>query len=929
MLQIRVATPAFTSGISFTDEIVLEMADDITLKKSVNSSDEGISFTLPLTDPKISNVTYLRWWLCYDTITNLRVNYGPIHQITRTSGEKMQIQGPGRSAVLADFYKSIQTFYYPIDQFLDDLRFENIAAEPRTSTIININTDSEYYGLSKRSKDSIIDEQTGYITIGRDVPARGTIKTDQFWAGIGRSDWVTVDLGENYTISKARLLLPWWGGATINNNRAYDWSLSSSTDNSGFSTRYSTPVPNYHIMNPATHGTTIYFGEDGYEMDQVVGEVTPVNARYWKLDISGTHAWYGSVFIPGDITDEWEWECNGSNSYKGGAKESPTVVNEDGTEADLINKTELTPSNDCYASAIELDLSRKIIDREDVVNLSYHQIENDNRQITYYHTPINEMITAGSSVKFEPGGHFRKITFTGSSEVKDEWNNVIYNGAGTLDLPAGTSYVLFTNSGSVVTYADTWPSEVDVFSYGGTHSYTTSNGDYAIVHFRGVSFKWFASIPSTVTPGTVSIELRSKSGGAWGSWGYLGVGDFYWNGELSTTDSSSLVLPSDVHAEKVFEILAESLILADETVHEIRITNLGTNYVSIDAFAGFWSASYSDLNEDDPRISVRLPNEAIQSFDPKYTFSSVYEFIEKLGSLTKQGFTFTGDRVLVYSKKGPGYGVLKLGLFRVDPELPLESVAIPGGELDGSLEIDLTNTYEVSQVIVFDSNDYFTDTNALAWDTYRLGIYKPDDPGSIWVDGVGAHETSGLSVKFQTTSHLEILKSTAEALQLEWDITETGLKVAPRIGIDTEEIFAEGRGTTITIQNVEDAEPMASMLLTQGSDIDGLPLTAVVEDKNTRSIIGRTVQRTHDFRSIGDYFMLIGASRTELKKRREPEQRIAIKRVGTLPVSVGDTFIVKTPTLEHRVRANTITRTQSSNGGTEYQLECTLWPPIE
>lgn len=912
MLQIRVALPAFSSGIAFSDEIVLEMADDITLKKSVNSPDEGISFSLPLTDPKLSYITYLRWWMAYDTVTNSRVNYGPIQNISRTSGSKMQIEGPGRSAVFADFYKSVQTFYYPIDQFLDDLRFENIAAEPRTSTEINIATDSEYYGLSKRTKDYVIDEQTGYITPGRDVPAKGTIKTNQFWAGVGKSDWLTVDLGENYVIAKARILLPWWGGATKNNNRAYDWSLGYSTNNSSFTTAYSTPAPNYHIMNPAGHGTTVYMGEDGFENDQVTtGESYP-NARYWKLNISNTHAWYGNIFV-GDITDEWGWECGGTDNYKGDARESPTV-----DTGDLINKTELTPSNDCYASAIEIDLSRKIIGRDNVVDLSYHQVENENRQITYHHVPdASEMITAGSSKKFEPGGHFRKLTFSGSSEVVDEWNNTIYNGGGTtLNVPASSSFLLFKGGSPQVTAVDAWQSSVDVFSYGGQYSWTKTQSDYAILHFRGVSLKWFATVPDTETPGTVSIELRSKdTNGNWGSWSTL---------------EASFQLPTDVHGEKIWEITQESGTLQDNTIYELRITNLGTNFVSIDAFAGYWSGSFNDLNEDDPRFAVRMANEAKQSFLPQFSFGSIFEYVDNIGTLTKQGITFMGDRIVVYSRKGPDYGILKLGLFRVDPELQLVSVAIPGGEVDGSLLIDLDNTYDVSQVIVFDSNDYFTDiTGGLNWDTYRLGVYKPDDPGSIWIDGAGIHETSGISVKFNTTSHLEILKSTTEALLLEWDVTETGLKVAPRIGVDTDYIFAEGRGTTITIQNVEDAEPMATMLLSSGADIDGLPLSAVVEDKNTRTTLQRTIQRLHDFRSIGDYFMLVGATRAELKKRSVPQRRISVKAVSIFDLAVGDTFIVKTPQIETRVRLNTLTRTQSSSGGTEYSLECIEWPPIE
>jgi hypothetical protein len=164
---------------------------------------------------------------------------------------------------------------------------------------------------------------------------------------------------------------------------------------------------------------------------------------------------------------------------------------------------------------------------------------------------------------------------------------------------------------------------------------------------------------------------------------------------------------------------------------------------------------------------------------------------------------------------------------------------------------------------------------------------------------------------------------------MEWDVTETGLKIVPRLGMDTDVIMAEGRGTTIDIQDVEDASQVATMLVATGADIDGLPLTTIVENKNTRAVIGRTIQRTYDnLRNTGDYFTLIGASRAELLRRREPQKRITVRRTSTPGVEIGDSFIVKTPELEKRVRANTISRSQSTSGGTEWTLECTVWPPI-
>ena len=62
MLQIRVSMPDFSYGMAFSDPVILENAADISLSKTVNSSDEGISFTLPLSDPKSEYVNYVRWW---------------------------------------------------------------------------------------------------------------------------------------------------------------------------------------------------------------------------------------------------------------------------------------------------------------------------------------------------------------------------------------------------------------------------------------------------------------------------------------------------------------------------------------------------------------------------------------------------------------------------------------------------------------------------------------------------------------------------------------------------------------------------------------------------------------------------------------------------------------------------------------------------
>lgn len=901
MLQIRVSVPDFSNGVNFTDPIILEQADSVQLKKTVNSSDESISFNLPLTDPKMSYITYIRWWECWDTDTNTRLNFGPIQSISRTSGEAKNISGAGRSALLNDYYKSVQTFYRPIDVFLDDLRFENLVSEPRIQTLINQASTSDYYGLSKRTKDYAIDEQTGYLTIGRDSPERGTIKVAEFWSGVGKADYLVVDLGEPITLTKFKLLFPWWGGATINNSRIYDWNLQYSNDNSSYTTVYTTGPDSLLRSDPFADGNTLYFGESGFDMSMIDANPSPITARYWKIDITNTRALYGNLYL-GTLADEWAWECGGSNVFGGETRTSPTV-----STGDLIPKVELSPSSNCHASIIEVGVYKKILERDTVTNLSYKQIQDYSKQITYLHTlDAGEMI----GTKYEPGGFFRKFSWSGSSgNIKDEYNNIIYSGApAEVNAPAYCRLVVLPGGSSIID-VDAWPSIVDPYSYGASYSYTRHAGDTAILDFRGISIKWFATIPSTETPGTAKIEIRSKTTGSWGAWSTL---------------ENSLQMPSNVSAHKVWEITVESGLLDYDTSYQLRITNLEQDkFISIDAFAGYWSGSMTFLNENDARTKLRNPAEVRQLFDGKFLNGSIYKFLDNPGGFTREGLVFTGDRIIVYSRKGLNYGPLTIGLYTF-PEYVV--VNIPGGSFDGTLTVDLNNPTDIPQFVVFDSNDYFP--NGLPWRSYGLGIYKPEDPDPIWVDGFEVHETTGLSLKFLNNTYLDILKSTAEALQMEWDVTEQGLKVVPRLGEDTNVIMAEGRGTTIKIQDIEDVTQVASMLVVSGADIDGIPLSGVVENRTTKALLGRTVQRAYDLRNVSDQFTLIGAARTELLRRRAPQKRITVSRVGTLGVEVGDSFIVKTPDIQTRVRANTITRSQSSSGGTEWTLECTEWPAI-
>ena len=908
MLQIRLSVPSFSLGIDFTDPIILQNAANIRLIKTLNSSEESISFELPLNDSKQQYVNYLRWWECWDTETNERLNYGPINEIRRVGGENKRIGGPGRSALFLDYYKNVRLIDGEVVTFLDNMRYENFSAEPRTSTIINEATDSDYYGLSMRTKDYAIDEDTGGLPLGSDTPQRGLRRADQFWTGVGKSDWLTVDLGEPYYIFKSEVTLPWWGGAVINRSRRYDWQWYYSNDNSSWTQAFATPTENKISASPYV----LYSGEDGEEVTQDTVSSSPIYARYWKINISDTYGWesYGSGGSFGYVTDQWDWECTHTNIRNGVSYPSPNPET-----GDVIPKDNENPVSDCHASVIELKIEKRIIARDTISGLVATQIDNNNRQITYYHVPdSSEMISAGGGVKFEPGTFFRKFHFhsTGDSTIKDEYNTVLYDGpSADVNAPAYTRFALFDNSTAQIDYVDTWQGKIDAFSYGSSYSYTTVLNDYAILRFRGVSVKWYATIPDTATAATVKIELRNMAtDGTWSSW---------------TTLESGLVLPTGVAAEKVWEITYSSGDLNDNTVYELKITNLTDGgWVSIDSFVGHWSAVWNELNEDHQRVHLQNSNNNVQRYENGASFGSIYEFPENIGSFTRVGFNFTGDRVIIYGKKGPGYGPMQVALFYSPRERgSMPDPAIPGGNADGSLTIDLNYPTEVNNVVVFDSNDYFDDPG-LKWTTYLVGIYKPEDPGSIWLDGFGVHETNRMSVKFINTPYLEVIKNSTEFLGMEWDVTETGLRIIPRLGTDTGLTLTEGQEPVISIEVIEDVTTVASQLISNGADIDGLPLSTIVENKANKTLIGRTIQREYDQRDNSSYFQMIGAARTELAKRKEPQRRFNIQLTSCVFV-VGDSVTVSTPDIEALVRINSIIREQSSSGGTIYSLEGEEW----
>src|SRR6185295_17075433 len=135
-------------------------------------------------------------------------------------------------------------------------------------------------------------------------------------------------------------------------------------------------------------------------------------------------------------------------------------------------------------------------------------------------------------------------------------------------------------------------------SWGGSYSYTEVANDYASIHFRGQSFKWYGTVPSGKTGAIVKIEIRHKSApnfvgtwqtSAWSSW---------------TTLENNFQMPSNISAGLVYEITFESGTLLPETVYEIKITNLDGNYCSIDSVEGYWSGSLTNYNEDSHRIGL-------------------------------------------------------------------------------------------------------------------------------------------------------------------------------------------------------------------------------------------------------------------------------------------------------------------------------------
>lgn len=1041
MLQVRIINP------DGSDPVILHKAENKSYFKAVDIADEGISFEIAKNSDKANvinpdNSGYKKFWEVWNTKTNQRMNYGPITTITE-NGPNWKVDGRGRSALLDNFIESIKTFYYPLDTLIDDLRFENVAIQPRTTTLVNgltdehpeifglASADERYDGLSKKTKDNVIDDNTGLFKVGKIEPTNTFFTTDSYWSGGTETGAHIVDLGGIYNISKISLVLPWWGGNVKVSDRTYDFSLSYATNTvsgviiqpplpreqflgivstddvigrralSSFTEIYRSPNNNKLATNAAEPyqfyiGTTLSGTSLAYRTFYIGQEYPgPIQARYIRTNIRDVHAWYGHIFDDAGTHDGYDFQCDpayaaGQDSYFGSRK--GVMHNKE------INDRKLEPANDCFASIVELGAYQEIIPRDNIQALALQRIDNNNLQITYSHTPdsTETKTTTNGYRKFEPGGFFRKFTldysgattsytkFYGSDctncfpdgfnfMIMDQNNSLLYgtdNTSGSdvaIKAPAYTSRLTMKGaSNATVKYVDAWPSVTDPFSWNSTYSYTEIANDWATVHFRGQSFKWYATIPENKTGATVRVEIRHK----------LPIGrkpfpPYAWITDVWTpwvTLENSLQLPSAVAAELVYEITYESGILEAERVYEIRITNLDGNYCSIDAFEGYWSGSMTTYNEDNHRIVLNDLNHFEQIYDKRFSAGSMY----KISKPSRMQFVFEGDRAIIYSAKGRNHGKMRIFLFKLGQNGSVldddnaETNKIDIDPYDGTyyLTVNLATSKrgnEIPQAIVFDSNDWFP--GGLPWDRYAIGVYlasedietystrdtaqfdnfvarcKECKPATgdlisvtkpIFFDGIAVHELLGVSVSFENETHLDILKSVSEAVQAEPDITEEGLLFKPRLGTDTEIILREGHNTVVNYNIVNDVSHVASMLVSNGSDIDGLPLFTITEDKRTREDLGRTVMRKEDFRNVADYFQLIGLSRTSLRKRKAPEKRITVTHIADdFSLNVGDSYILYTKKMGAiRVRILRLSILESSGSGTSYEMECTRWPQI-
>jgi hypothetical protein len=966
-----------------SNAVVFENARDRKLAETINSADEGISFSIAKNDPKADVINpeygYTKFWEAWDTETRTRLNYGPLTSVSE-DGPDWKVEGKGRSALLDDYISTKKVFLANLGTLVDSLRYENIAEQPHVSTLVHDNhvtaaqttvfgsvtIDEKYYGLSTQTKDNVIDGVTNIPANQAERP--NTYYTvDSFWSGMSKNDSIIIDLGEEYPIDLVRVYFPWWGGKVRHDDRTYDYTIGYATGTGGTTsigtrkfnafTDFWSKGPNSHEFGPATQ------------------EFTGQSMRYIRVHVTDVHAWYGTPFDTQTSVDGWDHQCNPNyvvGSFSGVSATAKAVM------TDPISDRTLKPENDCHASVLEVQAMRKFLPVDLIRPLARQRIDNNNMQITYFHTPDpSEIFTTDAGYRqFEPGGFFRKfsVSWSGANTtytkffssdcsncypdgfnfgIMDQDNTLIYSsdstsGTSTRDAQIYTKSITMKGSSSAtINWVDTWQSSYDPLSWGASYSWTSTEGDYASIHFRGQSFRWFATVPADKVGATVRIDIRSKTdSSSWSGW---------------TTLENNFVLPNDISSTLVYEITYESGILAPDITYEIKIVNLDGSFCSIDSIEGFWSGSMNSFNEDSRRWTVGKPEQVVQIYDNRYSEGSMYKWHKK----NFMNVRFTGDRAVLLSYKGRHHGKLKILLERFTGNVSYDEalnnrVFIPGGSVtDGSLTVNLDTGKrgeEIPGYIMFDTNDYFP--SGLPWASYKISWYLDDietfsaypvditevfkprcqycaDQGQavttnkwVYFDGGFLHEQLGISVTFQDQTHLEQIKALAEASQVEWGVTEDGIRFEPRIGEDTNIVLREGQDTVVKLGITSDIGKVASILFSEGANIDGLPLSTVVEDRSIRRTLGRTVMRKQDFREVGDYLQLVGLGRTELKKRKLPEKRIEVTHIASnLSLNKGDSFILFTKkTGPFRVRI--IHKEVDESDGRVYNLECIKWPII-
>src|ERR1035437_1117197 len=740
MLQVRI------SNWDGSSPVIMDKAINIVASRSVSSSDEGCSFDYPKNDSKADLINpnidgYTKRWEIWDTNTGKRLNYGPPNQITE-NGPNWKFTGFGRSKLLSDFYQTKKTFYASIENIVDDLRFENIAIQPRTSTLIhnttntpeqalvfgNVLVDEQYYGISKSSKDNVIDDDNGLLRPGDVEPPNTSYTTNSFWAGMSKTDSIIVDLGEVFDITKIRLGFPWWGGLEKKNNRSYQFTLDYALDdlppltiiqgrNIGPMTNIYDSGLNSRIITTAANPYEFYLGAGAYgdgvnftTFYALTDQASPVPMRYIRVAIQDVYAWYGSLYDDQASTTFWEYQCN--PNY--GGRTQPPIM-----KGNKISDTVLAAPNDCFASVVEIGVMKEILPPGDVNPLALQRIDNTNLQITYMHVPdpSETTTTTGYYVpfrKFEPGGFFKRfqVNYSGATKVShqffrtdcancypdpfnfgiaDQNNTLIYatdstsgNGA-SVDAGAYTKSILMRGSpDATITLVDSWPSVVDALSWGSSYSFTKIIGDTATVRFRGQSFRWYATVPDTEDGATCSVEIRSKVRspfrGPRGSSGGLGGGG---GGQLMTPGITSTISSIYETGEwTTWATLEDSLILdsgiSSQMVYEIPfeygILQPETVYeIRITNLDGGYCSidSFEGYWSASFTMYNQDSNRLIQG-NPQYR-TMVYDQRYSGGSVQKWNssnyyvdFYFEGDRIVVLSDKAWRRGIIKFQLIQQD-----------------------------------------------------------------------------------------------------------------------------------------------------------------------------------------------------------------------------------------------------------------------